>query len=114
MRGFVGGDFFQVGVEGRVEAAGSEVGLREVLETFLVEGVFEVLEGEGVVEDVGVGNRWGGLTDLFQEGPTAFALERDCFRGESRAFGHSRLGNWTGGSNDSERCNDECGLHVAS
>ena len=79
VRGFIGGDLFQVGVEGRVEAAGCEVGLREVLETFLVEGVFEVLEGESIVENVGVGDCWGGLTDLFQKGATACALGKGSF-----------------------------------
>lgn len=79
VRHFVGGDFFQVGVEGRVEAAGCEVGLGEVFETFLVEGVFEVLEGEGIVEDVGVGYCWGGLTDFLEEGATACGLDRGFF-----------------------------------
>ena len=71
VRGLVRGDFLQVGIEGRVEAAGCEVGLGEVGQSFSVEGVFQVLEGESIVEDVGVGDRGGGLTDLFQEGATA-------------------------------------------
>ena len=27
-----------------------------------------MLQGESIVEDVGVGDRWGGLADLLQEG----------------------------------------------
>ncbi len=61
---FVRGDFFEVGVEGAGEAGGCEGGFGEVGEAFAVEGVFEVLEGEGVVEDVGVGDGGGGLADL--------------------------------------------------
>lgn len=38
-----------------------------------------MLEGESIVEDVGVGNRRGGLTDLLQEGASAGALEREFF-----------------------------------
>ena len=70
MGGFVDGDFFEVGVEGGVEAGACEVGLGEVLETLLIEGVFEMLKGESVVEDVGVSDGWGGLTDFLQEGAT--------------------------------------------
>ena len=72
---FVGGDLLQVGVEGGVEAGGGEGGFGEVGETGAVEGVFEVLEGEGVVEDVGVGDGGGGLTDCFEEGAPVFACE---------------------------------------
>ena len=64
MCGLVGGDFLEVGVEGGVEAGGCEVGFGEVLETCLVEVVFEMLESEGVVEDVGISDGWGGLTNL--------------------------------------------------
>ena len=71
----VRGDFLEVGVEGGVEAGGLEVGLGEIFEAVAVEGVFKVLEGEGVVEDVGVRDGRGGLTDLFQKGATAGALE---------------------------------------
>lgn len=45
VRGLVRGDFLKVGVEGRVEAGGRKLGFSEILEPFLVEGVFEVLEG---------------------------------------------------------------------
>lgn len=38
-----------------------------------------MLEGESIVEDVGVGDCWGSLTDLSQEGATACALERVRF-----------------------------------
>ena len=64
MSGLVTGDFFEVGVEGGVEAGVCEIGLGEVTDTRFVEVVFEVLEGEGVVEDVAVGDGWGSSTDL--------------------------------------------------
>ena len=76
MGGFVRRDGFEVAVEGGVEARVGEVGLGEVGEAGSVEGVFEVLEGEGIVEDVGVGDGGGGLADLFQEGATIRALVR--------------------------------------
>lgn len=76
----VRGDFLQVGVEGRVEAACGEVGFREVLEPLLVECVFEMLEGKSIVEDVGVSDGWGGLTDFLQEGATAGVLGRGSSR----------------------------------
>ncbi len=66
--GLVRGDFLQVGVESRVEAACCKFGLGEILKTCLVEGVFEMLQGESIIENVGVGDRWGGLADLLQEG----------------------------------------------
>ena len=84
--GFVRGDFLQVGVEGRVEARGRELGFREVLETFLVERVLEMLEGESIVEDVGVGDGGGGLTDLLQERATAGTLEGDSSRKMARVW----------------------------
>lgn len=73
---FVDGDLFEVGVESGVEAGACEVGLGEVLETLLIEGVFEMLKGESVVEDVGVSDGWGALTDLLQEGATVDASVR--------------------------------------
>ena len=51
--GFVGGDFHQVLVEGVGETGGEEVGVGVVGETFTVELVLQVLEGESIVEDVG-------------------------------------------------------------
>jgi hypothetical protein len=46
-----------VRVELGVEPGGREVLLGEVRKTFTVEGVLEVLEGQGVVEDVGCAAR---------------------------------------------------------
>lgn len=81
--GLVRGDFLQVGVKGRVKTGRCEGGFVELLETLLIEGVFEMLEGEGIVEDVGVGDRWGGLTDFLQKGATARASERHSSKGKS-------------------------------
>lgn len=111
VRRLVGGDLLQVGVEGGVEAAGGEVGLGEVLQALLVEGVFEVLEGEGVVEDVGVRDGWGGLTDLLDERATVGVLGEVFVRKSTTRVADSRLGNGTGSGDGSECCNDECGLH---
>lgn len=49
--GFVAGDVFQVVVEGVRECCFDVVSLGVVGETFAVELVLEVLEGESVVED---------------------------------------------------------------
>lgn len=48
----VRGNFLQVFVEGRVEACVREVGLGEVVESFTVELVLQVLEGQRVLEDL--------------------------------------------------------------
>lgn len=56
--GFVGGDGGEVGVERVWEAGGGEVRVGEVGEALVVEGCFEVLEGEGVVDYV---DCWGGV-----------------------------------------------------
>lgn len=45
-------DALEVVVEGRVEASVREVRLGELGETLTVEGVFEMLQGQGIVEDV--------------------------------------------------------------
>lgn len=50
--GFLKGDGFDVVVEGGVEAGRGEGGFGEVGQALAVEGVFEVFEGEGVVDDV--------------------------------------------------------------
>ena len=84
VRGLVRGDFFQVGVESRVEAGRGELFFGEVGEAFPVECVFEMLEGKSIVEDVGVGDGWGGLTDLFQEGWSIIPLESDLWGGTAR------------------------------
>ena len=116
VRGFIAGDFFQVGVEGGIEAGGCKVGLGEVFQTFAVEGVFEVFEGEGVVEDVGVCDGGGGLTDLFQKGAAARCVRWGILGREEHAslfFGSdSRLSNRASCCKGSECCNGECGLHV--
>ena len=78
MSRFVRGDFLEVAVESGIEAGVCKVGLGEVLETLSVEVVFKVLQGEGIVEDVGVGDRRGVSTDLLQIGTTAEVLE-SCF-----------------------------------
>lgn len=58
----VGGDLLEVGVEDVVVSSSGEVSLGELGKTLLVEGVLEVLEGEGVVEDDSVtGATWGSL-----------------------------------------------------
>ncbi len=62
----VRGNCLQVGVKGCVEASAGKVGLGEVLEGFLVEGVLEVLQCQGVVEDVSVRDGWRCLTDELQ------------------------------------------------
>jgi len=49
---FLGGDGLDVVVEGGFEAGSGELSLREVGQALAVEGVLEVLEGEGVVDDV--------------------------------------------------------------
>lgn len=107
---FVDGDLFEVGVERGVEAGACEVGLGEVLETLLIEGVFEMLQGESVVEDVGVSDGWGALTDLLQEGATVDASMRGSGLRRVRVD-DSRLGDWAGSSDSSECCNGEGGLH---
>ena len=43
-----------------------------------------MLEGKSIVEDVGVGDGRGGLTDLFQKGCSIIALESDLWRGTAR------------------------------
>lgn len=53
VRVLVVGDLLEVGVEGVGEASGSEGLLGVVLETLAVEGGLKVLQGQGVVEDVG-------------------------------------------------------------
>ena len=53
MLGLIARYLLDVGVEGCVETGGFELGLSELCETLLVEVVLEVLEGEGVLEDVG-------------------------------------------------------------
>lgn len=53
MSGLVAGDLLQVAVEGRVKAGRRELFLGEVGQTLAVELVLEVLQGQGVVEDVG-------------------------------------------------------------
>lgn len=53
MSGLVAGDLLQVAVEGRVKTGGCELFLGEVGQTLAVELVLEVLQGQGVVEDVG-------------------------------------------------------------
>ena len=82
--GLVRGDFFQVGVESRVEAGRGEHFFGEVGETFPVECVFEMLQGKSIVEDVGVGDGRGGLTDLFQKGCSTIASEYGLRRGTAR------------------------------
>lgn len=52
MGGLVARNLLQVLVEGGREAGFGEGGSAVVGESLAVEGVFEVLEGEGVVEDV--------------------------------------------------------------
>ena len=72
----VRGNFLEVAIECCVEAGICEVALGEVGQTFSIEGVFEVLQGEGIVEYIGVGNLCGGgLTDLLQERATVKASE---------------------------------------
>ena len=66
VRCLVRGDFLEVGVEGGVETSSGEVALGEVGETFTVEFVLEMLQGEGIVEDVGVGDLGRGLTELLE------------------------------------------------
>ena len=51
MGGLVGGDGHQVLVEGVGKTGGDEVGVGVVGESFTVELVFQVLEGESIVED---------------------------------------------------------------
>ena len=51
MRRLVLGDGLQVAVEGGVEAGSGELGLGVVGQTFAVELVLEVLQGESVVQD---------------------------------------------------------------
>lgn len=79
MSGLVRGDCLEVGVEGGVEAGVCEVGFGEVGETGSVEVVFKVLEGEGIVEDVAVGDGWGIATDLLQVRATVGASEGRFF-----------------------------------
>lgn len=47
------GNFLQVGIEGILESSLHEVGLGVVLETLLVESSLEVLESQGIVQNVG-------------------------------------------------------------
>ena len=62
-------DLLQVGVEGCVIAGSGEGVGTEVREALAVEGVFQVLEGERVVEDVGVASAEGGFCGLaFEHG----------------------------------------------
>ena len=39
-----------------------------------------MLQGKGIIEDVGVGEVWGGLTDFLQEGAAVRALESGSLR----------------------------------
>lgn len=52
MGGLIVGDLLKVLIEGLVVASFREVGLGEVGETFAVELVFEMFEGQGIVKDV--------------------------------------------------------------
>ena len=56
----------------------------EVLETLFIKGVFEMLKGESVVEDVGVSDGWGVLTDFLQEGATVDASVSGLWAEQSR------------------------------
>ena len=112
MRHLIEGDFLEVGVEGGVETGGREVGFGKVGQTGLVEGVFEVLEGEGVVEDVSVRNGWGGLTDFLQERATAgIVLDSWSFLAKSTRLANIRLRDRAGSCDSSECCNGVCRLH---
>ena len=61
MGGFIVGNLLKVLIDGVRETSCDEVGLGIVGETFTVELVLEVLEGEGVVEDVGISDASGTL-----------------------------------------------------
>ena len=47
-----------------------------------------MLEGKGIVEDVGVGDGWSGCTDLLEEGTTAGALKRFFEEKSTRLVAH--------------------------
>ena len=53
MLGLITRYFLDVGVEGCVETGSFELSLSELCESLPVEVILEVLEGEGVLEDVG-------------------------------------------------------------
>lgn len=59
MRRLISAHFLQILVEGVWESGGEEVGVGVVCKSGAVKGVFKVLEGEGVVEDVGFVGREG-------------------------------------------------------
>jgi hypothetical protein len=63
MGGLIVGDFLEVGVEWVGETGLDEVLLGVVGKTLTVELVLELHEGQGVVEDVNVGNGGGELDD---------------------------------------------------
>lgn len=55
MRLLVGADLLDVVVDGAVEAGSGKGSLVKLGKTVAVEGVLEVLQGQGIVEDVGYG-----------------------------------------------------------
>ena len=70
--GFVGRDTLEVSVEGCIEACGGELGGGEVGQALTVEGRFEMLEGQGVLENGHV---------ALASGRVIFALDAVAFAG---------------------------------
>lgn len=69
MGSLVRGDLLEIAVEGRVVTGCCEVRLGEVGEGFPVELVLEMLEGQRVVENVGVGDLRSCLAECKQAVP---------------------------------------------
>ena len=53
VRGLVARNLLQVGIEGGIITGSGELGSREVGEALTIEFVFEMLQRQGIVEDIG-------------------------------------------------------------
>ena len=80
----------EVVVDGRVEASVGKVLLAELLETLAVEGVLEVLKGQSILEDVGIGD----LSTLDSGGSRDEASSNDCGNGGLREMHYDCEGIW--------------------
>ena len=62
----VRGDFLEIAVKSRIETSSCKLGLAEVGKTLAVEGVFEMLQSQSVVEDVSIRDLGSSLPNLLQ------------------------------------------------
>ena len=94
MVGLVGRNALKVGVESGVKACGRELGSGEVGQTLTVEGRFEMLESQGVLEDGHV---------AFASSRIIFALDAEAFAGLGSGLdGWSSIGGACGKAKESK------------